>query len=72
MDNYRHQHKIDCIPYIPDIHDETNWCVADGEQERSLEMVEYSYDRLNDELDWTVVFRHGGISFGNNLAIRCD
>jgi DNA polymerase I-like protein with 3'-5' exonuclease and polymerase domains len=72
LDNYRKQHNIDCIPYIPDIHDESNWSVAEHEVERFTEAVNYAFDRLNDEVDWTVTFKHGGIGCGKDLSIRCD
>jgi DNA polymerase I-like protein with 3'-5' exonuclease and polymerase domains len=72
MRQYIQDHKIDCYPYIPDLHDEGNWAVRIGEEDRFAEAVSYHFDRINDELDWSVILRHGGLEFSDNLACRCD
>jgi DNA polymerase I-like protein with 3'-5' exonuclease and polymerase domains len=72
MSNYIKQHKIDCYPYIPDLHDELTWAVRPDEQERFAEAVRYHFDRINDELQWTVLMKHGGLNFDTNLGMRCD
>jgi DNA polymerase I-like protein with 3'-5' exonuclease and polymerase domains len=72
MDKYIKEHKIDCFPYIPDLHDEGSWVVRKGEEESFALAVEHHFDMVNSELDWTVEMRHGGISFGDNLGIRCE
>ena len=69
---YIRKHNIDAIPYIIDYHDESLAAVKEGHQEGYRDAVEYSYEKINEELDWTVVIRHGGISEGLNGSVRCD
>lgn len=71
MANYIKKHKIDCHPYIPDLHDEFTWIVRPDEQDRFAEAVAYHFDRINDELDWDVLMNHGGLNFSDNLSMRC-
>jgi len=70
--NYIRDNNIDVKPYIPHLHDEANMLVGINDQDRYIEAVEYSYDRLNDELGWSVTIKHGGVSFGKDMSIRCD
>lgn len=72
MQNYRKEHNIQMRPYIPDYHDEVVWCCYPWEIERVKDCINYAFDRLNDELNWSVVIKHGGIQHGPDLRVRCE
>jgi DNA polymerase I-like protein with 3'-5' exonuclease and polymerase domains len=69
---YRKKHNIEMYPYIPDFHDESVWMVRPHDVDRAKEAINYSYAKLNEELNWNVSIDHGGISVGKDLTIRCD
>jgi DNA polymerase-1 len=72
MNCYRKQHKIAMRPYCPDWHDESIWAVYPDELVRAQECFDYGFDRLNDELNWTVIIKHGGTNYGPDLRVRCE
>lgn len=72
INNYRKHHKIIMRPYIPDYHDEVIFANVPDERPRVIESLEYGFDRLNDELGWTVTIKHGGINHGPDLRVRCE
>lgn len=72
MNSYRKEHGINMRPFVADIHDETVWCCPPEEVERAKDCINYAFDQLNKELNWTVTIKHGGINVGNDLSIRCD
>jgi len=63
---------IDARPYIPNIHDEALLLVHKDHVKKYKIMVDKAFALLNDELDWNIKLKHGGITFGNNCSIRCD
>ena len=69
---YRLKHKIRMYPYISDFHDESVWHVHPDDLELAEDAINYSYEKLNEELNWNVTIRHGGISIGDDLRVRCD
>lgn len=74
MNDYRLQNQIDAAPYVASFHDETIWEVRDDPEQISLakKMFEYGIDQLNKELNWSVIFKFGGINLGDNLSVRCE
>ena len=74
MNNFRLENSIDVIPYLSNFHDESVWQVKDDptEIEKATKMFEYGMNKLNEEINWSVVFRWGGISTGKDLSIRCE
>lgn len=72
MNNYRKEHKVGMTPYLVDMHDESVWAVEEHEIERARECFNYAFDRLNDEISWTVQLIHSGINFGPDLRVRCE
>lgn len=64
--------KVGMRPYIPDFHDEGIWCCYPDEIERTKEVLNYGFDRVNDELGWSVTIRHGGLNHGPDLTLRVD
>lgn len=72
VNNYRKEHKIEMRPYVVDFHDETIWVCQDHEIARAKEAINYAFDRTNDELNWTVTIRHGGLNHGPDLTLRCE
>lgn len=64
--------KVGMRPYIPDFHDEGIWAALIDETERAKEVINYGFDRVNDELNWTVTIRHGGLNHGPDLTLRCE
>lgn len=64
--------KVEMRPYIPDFHDEGIWAAREHEVERAKEVINYGFDRVNDELNWTVTIRHGGLNHGPDLTLRVD
>lgn len=69
---YRMKHDIPMWPYIPDWHDESIWLTYPEHIDKVKEAIEYSYQKLNEELQWNVEIRHGGISVGTDLTVRCE
>jgi DNA polymerase I-like protein with 3'-5' exonuclease and polymerase domains len=74
MNCYREDHKIDVIPYIPNFHDESVWQVADNpiDRTKARDMFKYGISKLNEELQWSVVFKWGSVNVGGDLSIRCE
>lgn len=74
MTVYREDNNIEVIPYIPNFHDETVWQVRDDPEqiEKARAMFRYGINQLNEELDWSVVFKWGGINLGDDLSVRCE
>ncbi len=68
---YRKQYKVDLIPYRPDFHDERLDLIRPTDREIYIDMVNYSFEQLNLELGWDVKIKHGGISFGKDMSVRC-
>lgn len=64
--------KVNMRPYIPDYHDEGIWAAPIDETDRAKEVINYGFDRVNDELSWTVTIRHGGLNHGPDLTLRVD
>lgn len=72
MNNYRKEHKVKALPYIPNFHDESVWLAKDGYEDEVIDMFKYGIDRINDELNWDVIIKWGGVNVGTDLSIRCD
>jgi len=69
---YRVDNAIQMKPYIPDWHDEAIWLVREGAEDQAIAAIDYSYEMVNKELNWTVEIKHGGIQIGEDISIRCD
>lgn len=72
INNERKRLKVAMRPYVPDFHDEGIWAAVIDETERAKEVMQYGFDRINDELGWTVTIRHGGLNHGPDLTLRCE
>lgn len=70
--NYIEEHNLPVIPYIPNIHDESVNIVKLGNREAYVDAVSYAFDKINAELGWNVTIKHGGVSFGPDISIRCE
>jgi DNA polymerase I-like protein with 3'-5' exonuclease and polymerase domains len=74
MTCYREDNNINVIPAIVNWHDETIWQVKDTPEEikKARDMFIYGIDTLNKELNWSVVFKFGGINIGASMDLRCE
>jgi hypothetical protein len=66
------EEKIEWKPFIPNYHDEALILIEPGAEEETKGAVDKAFDYLNSELNWDVEIKHGGITFGNDLSIRCE
>lgn len=64
--------KLDSIWSRPNYHDEAILFVREDEIERYNEVIDYGFDRLNDELGWDVIIKHGGVSVDSSWIVRCS
>jgi hypothetical protein len=59
--------------HTPNIHDEAVGLYdINADRQPLIDCINEAFRRLNDELGWSVDIKHGGINFGDSLAIRCD
>lgn len=55
------------VPYNVDMHDATIWQVKEDEAQDAVQIIEQAYNKLNDDLGWTVEIR-GEVDIGDNLG----
>jgi len=63
---------IDAKPYIASLHDESIFMVRYEDVQAYKDIVNNSFNKLNDELGWNIKFKHGGVTSGEDCSIRCD
>lgn len=63
-------YEVDTRPLVPNYHDEFLIAVRPGQREQFTGAVNMAYKALNDELDWDVEIKHGGVRFASDFTVR--
>ncbi len=70
--HFLREEKVEWRPFIPNYHDEALILIEPGAEDNARVAVDKAFDHLNGELNWDVEIKHGGVTFGDNLSIRCE
>jgi hypothetical protein len=64
---------IEVMPVVPNYHDEFLMASRPGDREEVEILINEAFKRLNEELNWSVEIKHGGINFGQTFEdVRCE